>query len=57
MSHPDPSADLENLKEEDNYDVCEFCGGTGKVSCDEDDGEGNVQRGVGIRKCICQIKQ
>lgn len=36
-------------------DVCEDCFGTGEVSYDERDNDGNWQRGVGTRKCECQI--
>ena len=38
-------------------DVCGYCGGTGELACDESDGEGHIQRGVGIEKCICQINK
>ena len=34
---------------------CEFCDGTGEVSCDERDRDGNWQRGVGTRKCECSL--
>ncbi len=37
--------------------VCGYCEGTGEVSCDEDDGEGHMMRGVGTQKCICQIEK
>ena len=37
--------------------VCEICGGSGEVSCDEDDGEGHMQRGVGTEKCECKISE
>lgn len=33
---------------------CATCGGTGEVSTDESDGEGNIMRGVGTEKCLCQ---
>ncbi|QDP67622.1 MAG: hypothetical protein Tp172MES00d2C118482111_16 [Prokaryotic dsDNA virus sp.] len=33
---------------------CEDCKGEGEVAVDEDDGEGHIMRGVGIRKCHCQ---
>ena len=36
---------------------CEYCGGTGEVATDEDDGEGHTMRGVGSQKCICQSKE
>lgn len=39
---------------EGDEDVCEWCGGTGEVATDEDDGEGHTMRGVGTKKCICQ---
>lgn len=45
-------------EDESNDDVdqgCEFCGGTGVVSVDEDDGEGHVMRGTGSRKCVCRL--
>lgn len=35
---------------------CAECGGTGKVDCDEDDGEGHTQRGVGERMCMCRVE-
>jgi hypothetical protein len=35
-------------------DTCKICGGTGEVSCDERDSDGNIQRGVGTQKCECQ---
>lgn len=35
--------------------VCEFCHGTGEVSCDERDSDGNWQRGVGTQRCECQL--
>ena len=35
--------------------LCGECGGSGEVSVDEDDGEGHLMRGVGTRKCICQV--
>ena len=34
--------------------VCAFCHGEGEVSTDEMDGDGNLERGVGTRKCICR---
>lgn len=48
------------LKEKDEVEeeeVCEHCGGTGEISYDVSDGEGNMQSGVGTRKCICRIKE
>lgn len=36
-------------------DECPFCGGDGWVSTDERDSDGNIERGVGRQKCICQI--
>lgn len=36
-------------------DLCEFCLGDGVVDTDETDSDGNVARGVGSAKCICQI--
>ena len=50
----DYEADYIGGLEED--EVCELCGGTGEITTDEDDGEGHIQRGVGTRKCICQIE-
>jgi transcription elongation GreA/GreB family factor len=47
----------ESLTEEEEESVCEFCGGTGIEITDEDDGEGHIMRGVGERKCICQIHE
>ena len=41
---------------ENKEEVCEFCGGTGEVSVDETDSDGNIQRGVGTHKCICRVK-
>ena len=35
-------------------DECEFCGGDGYVTVDEDDGEGHSMGGVGSRRCICR---
>lgn len=35
-------------------EVCDICKGTGEVSTDESDGEGHLQRGVGVQKCECQ---
>jgi len=35
--------------------ICDDCDGEGEVSTDEDDGEGHTMRGVGLRKCHCQI--
>ena len=36
--------------------VCQECFGTGEISTDESDGEGHTMRGVGTRKCECQIR-
>ncbi len=36
-------------------EICEFCGGTGKVSEDGQDSSGNWEKGVETRKCICQL--
>lgn len=39
-------------------EVCEYCGGTGVVNADVDDGEGHLMKGVGAEeKCICQIEK
>jgi len=42
---------MEELEEE----KCEHCGGTGEVSYDEQDRDGNWQRGVGTRACECKL--
>lgn len=34
---------------------CVDCEGTGTVSCDETDGSGNIERGVGTQKCLCKV--
>ncbi len=39
------------LLDEEKFDICPDCNGTGYESCDEDDGEGHVLAGVGTRKC------
>ena len=36
-------------------EVCQYCLGTGWVSTDETDSDGNIERGVGRAKCICQL--
>ncbi len=36
-------------------DVCEMCGGTGEVSCDERDRDGNWERGTGTQMCECRL--
>lgn len=36
---------------EEEYEVCEQCGGIGTVSTDERDNDGNWQRGVGTEIC------
>ena len=36
--------------------MCEYCGDTGEINTDEDDGEGHLQVGVGTQKCICKTK-
>lgn len=39
----------------EELDKCEWCGGTGEVATDVDDGEGHTMKGVGVmKKCICQ---
>lgn len=35
--------------------VCEFCLGTGEVTEDGRDSDGNIERGVNTRKCLCQM--
>lgn len=52
--HYDSDFDIDCLECEEE---CEYCGGTGEVATDEDDGEGHIMRGVGTEKCICQIEQ
>ncbi len=37
-------------------DECEYCGGTGETATDETDSDGNIMRGVGTQKCICQYE-
>lgn len=44
---------MDNLSESIE-EVCEDCGGTGEVSFDVSDGEGNIQRGVGSKQCPCR---
>lgn len=46
----EPKAPVEKEKE----DVCEFCGGDGFITLDEDDGEGHTRAGVGQRRCVCK---
>lgn len=41
--------------EPEEDEECEYCGGEGEVSTDEMDADGNIERGVGSQKCICQI--
>lgn len=36
-------------------EVCEICLGDGVIDTDETDSDGNVARGVGSAKCICQL--
>ena len=38
-------------------EVCAYCRGSGEVSTDERDSDGNWQSGVGSEKCICQIHE
>ena len=40
---------------EQESSICMYCLGTGEVSVDESDGEGNIMRGVGTRKCECRL--
>lgn len=36
---------------------CEFCGGEGEVTVDEfDPDSGQMMRGVGHQKCVCQLE-
>jgi hypothetical protein len=42
---------MENIDE-----ICELCNGTGEVSEDETDSDGNVARGTLTRKCLCQLE-
>lgn len=37
-------------------EVCAQCLGSGEVSTDERDSDGNWQRGVGTEKCECQYE-
>ncbi len=34
--------------------ICGLCGGSGEVTTDESDGEGNIQKGVGSQTCLCR---
>jgi len=36
---------------------CDICNGTGEVSEDETDSDGNVARGTMSRKCLCQLEE
>lgn len=36
--------------------VCQECFGTGEVSCDYVNSDGNIERGTDTRKCECQYK-
>lgn len=36
---------------------CTLCNGTGEISEDVRNSDGHWERGVGSRKCICQIKE
>jgi DnaJ-class molecular chaperone len=40
----------EEIEDEDDG-PCKTCGGSGVVSTDESDGEGNTMKGVGTQKC------
>ena len=47
---------VENGEEtEQESSVCMYCLGTGGVSVDERDRDGNWERGVGTRKCECRL--
>lgn len=38
-------------------DECEWCGGTGEVMVDAEDGEGHTMRGAGgFKKCTCKLE-
>lgn len=36
-------------------EVCAYCFGTGEVDVDERDSDGNIEHGVGTRKCVCKL--
>ena len=38
-----------------NFIRCKYCKGDGEILTDETDSDGNIMRGVGIEKCICQL--
>lgn len=44
-------------KSQSEDETCEYCHGTGEVSVDVRDSDGNWEKGVGTEKCICQIKE
>lgn len=49
---------LHNEPHKIDEELCEYCGGTGEIATDVDDGEGHIMRGVGdLKPCICQIKK
>lgn len=55
-----PEGELPELPEfEDLEDeVCEFCGGTGEITVDEQVYAGEPHYApIGTRKCICQIEE
>jgi RecJ-like exonuclease len=37
--------------------VCEFCEGTGEVTCAEWDEDAHIYMPVGTEKCICQLSE
>lgn len=62
MSDPRPLFDPENVRKDDEVideDACpeDLCDGSGELSTDEVDSDGNIERGVGTQKCPCSIKE
>lgn len=52
-----PEGELPELPEFED-EVCEFCGGTGEVTVDEQVYPGEPHYApIGTRKCICQIEE
>ena len=54
----DPMSGVITTYEVAEYEVCEFCGGTGEVTVDEAvyPGEPHMAA-IGTKKCVCQIKE
>lgn len=42
---------------EEMEEVCEFCGGTGEVETDIFDEDSHQYQPVGIKECICQLRE